>query len=62
MIRDEVAAKASQLVVQKLKDAGINFLALDFDLTVLDIHTGEFDGYMRRVNSRHAFEPECFHA
>jgi hypothetical protein len=52
MIRDEVAAKASQLVVQKLKDAGINFLALDFDLTVLDIHTGELDGYMRRVNSR----------
>lgn len=40
MIRDEVAAKASQLVVQKLKDTGINFLALDFDLTVLDIHTG----------------------
>lgn len=33
--RDE-CVKASK----SLKDAGINFLALDFDLTVVDIHTG----------------------
>lgn len=33
---EEVARK----VVVKLVEAGINFLALDFDLTVLDIHTG----------------------
>jgi len=34
------ALEASRKVVAKLKTAGINFMALDFDMTVLDIHTG----------------------
>mmetsp|Transcript_17129 Transcript_17129/g.22623 ORF Transcript_17129/g.22623 Transcript_17129/m.22623 type:complete len:186 (+) Transcript_17129:255-812(+) len=29
-----------EAITKKLKDQGINFLALDFDLTVLDVHTG----------------------
>ena len=35
------ALEASRKVVAKLKAAGINLLALDFDMTVLDIHTGK---------------------
>lgn len=46
--RDRAAARMeesdardfSRRVVERLKETGINFLALDFDLTVLDIHTG----------------------
>ncbi|KAM3574287.1 hypothetical protein VYU27_003767 [Nannochloropsis oceanica] len=34
------ALEASRKVVSKLKASGINLLALDFDMTVLDIHTG----------------------
>jgi hypothetical protein len=36
------ALEASKKVVAKLKAAGINLLALDFDMTVLDIHTGRW--------------------
>lgn len=35
------ALEASRKVVSKLKASGINLLALDFDMTVLDIHTGK---------------------
>lgn len=37
---DATAETAARKVVERLKASSINFLALDFDLTVLDIHTG----------------------
>ncbi|CAM9341277.1 unnamed protein product [Heterosigma akashiwo] len=30
----------SRRIVQRFQEQGLNFLALDFDLTVLDVHTG----------------------
>lgn len=39
------ALEASRKVVSKLKASGINLLALDFDMTVLDIHTGKCFNY-----------------
>jgi hypothetical protein len=35
-------SSAITLAIRKLKDLGINFLALDFDQTILDIHTGGY--------------------
>ena len=41
MGEDHAAHEANSLeVVTRLKAAGVNLLALDFDMTVLDIHTG----------------------
>lgn len=38
---DETAAlHASRQIVIKMKEAGINLVALDFDFTVIDVHTG----------------------
>jgi len=36
----EATDKTVEKVIQKLTELGINFLALDFDQTILDIHTG----------------------
>ena len=37
---DTQALSASRQIVIKMKEAGINLVALDFDFTVIDVHTG----------------------
>jgi len=57
---DERVEELAKKVVAKLKELNINFLALDFDLTVLNIHTGGRWGGSAEELSQH-IRPFFYH-